>query len=110
MLHTTGTVHDGSTHRYRASKFDCDACALMKRCCPNKATLALDAGAWCRRGSSAHRLSNLARRQAETPFIGLSRFPELAQIIAGVRFADSIEVIPTQQATPLDRLRHPIQA
>jgi transposase len=35
VLHTTGTVHDGSMLRYRASKFDCDACALKMRCCPN---------------------------------------------------------------------------
>jgi transposase len=37
VLHTTGTVHDGSTLRYRASKFDCNACALKMRCCPNMA-------------------------------------------------------------------------
>jgi transposase len=37
ILHTTGTVHDGSMLRYRASKFDCDACALKMRCCPNMA-------------------------------------------------------------------------
>ncbi len=35
VLHTTGTVHDGNTLRYRASKFDCDICALKMRCCPN---------------------------------------------------------------------------
>jgi len=35
ILHTTGTVHDGSTIRYRASKFDCDVCALKMQCCPN---------------------------------------------------------------------------
>lgn len=29
VLHTTGTVHDGTMLRYRASKFDCDGC------CPN---------------------------------------------------------------------------
>src|SRR5437667_7157771 len=37
VLHTTGTVHDGSMVRYRASKFDCDVCALKKRSCPNMA-------------------------------------------------------------------------
>jgi transposase len=37
VLHTTGTVHDGNMLRYRASKFDCDACALKARCCPNMA-------------------------------------------------------------------------
>ena len=34
-LHTTGTVHDGNSLRYRASKFDCDVCALKTQCCPN---------------------------------------------------------------------------
>jgi transposase len=37
VLHTTGTVHDGNMLRYRASKFDCDACALKMRCCPKMA-------------------------------------------------------------------------
>jgi hypothetical protein len=35
ILHTTGRVHDGNTLRYRASKADCDVCALKMRCCPN---------------------------------------------------------------------------
>ena len=35
LLHTTGTVIDGGTLRYRASKRDCDACALKTQCCPN---------------------------------------------------------------------------
>jgi transposase len=35
LLHTTGTVHDGNTLRYRASKFDCSICALKMQCCPN---------------------------------------------------------------------------
>ena len=35
VLHTTGTVYDGNTLRYRASKFDCDVCALKMKCCPN---------------------------------------------------------------------------
>lgn len=35
LLHTTGTVHDGNTLRYRASKFDCDVCVLKMQCCPN---------------------------------------------------------------------------
>src|ERR1700749_3637241 len=35
-LTTTGTrVNDGDTLLYRASKADCDACALRSRCCPN---------------------------------------------------------------------------
>jgi len=35
LLYTTGTVYDGSTLRYRASKLDCDVCALKMRCCPH---------------------------------------------------------------------------
>src|SRR5271169_6698768 len=35
VLHTTGTVHDGKMLRYRASKYDCDVCALKMQCCPN---------------------------------------------------------------------------
>jgi Transposase DDE domain len=37
VLHTTGRVHDGNMLRYRASKFDCDACPMKMRCCPNMA-------------------------------------------------------------------------
>jgi hypothetical protein len=35
LLHTTGTVIEGSTLRYRASKRDCDLCAFKTRCCPH---------------------------------------------------------------------------
>jgi transposase len=35
VLHTTGTVYDGTLLRYRASKFDCDVCPLKTKCCPN---------------------------------------------------------------------------
>ena len=35
LLHTTGTVFEGSTLRYRASKLDCDVCAFKMKCCPN---------------------------------------------------------------------------
>ena len=36
MLTTKGTlVNDGATILYRASKYDCDACALKPNCCPN---------------------------------------------------------------------------
>src|SRR3954469_21046714 len=36
VLHTSGTVHDGRTLLYRASKLDCDFCALKMRCCPKE--------------------------------------------------------------------------
>jgi len=35
MLTSKGTlVNDGATLLYRASKYDCDVCALKPRCCP----------------------------------------------------------------------------
>jgi hypothetical protein len=39
VLHTTGTVHDGTMLRYRASKLDCDVCP---------ACLCLDVAVGCR--------------------------------------------------------------
>ena len=37
MLTTTGTlVNDGATMLYRASKHDCEGCALKHRCCPKE--------------------------------------------------------------------------
>src|SRR6202051_1070507 len=37
MLTTTGSrINDGSTQRYRASKYDCEACRLKPRCCPKE--------------------------------------------------------------------------
>jgi transposase len=36
MLTTTGSLLDGTTLRYRASKYDCQACRLKSRCCPKE--------------------------------------------------------------------------
>jgi transposase len=37
MLTTTGSpITDGATLRYRASKYDCQACRLKPRCCPKE--------------------------------------------------------------------------
>jgi IS5 family transposase len=37
MLTTTGSlINDGATLRYRASKYDCEACHLKPRCCPKE--------------------------------------------------------------------------
>lgn len=36
QLRTTGTVHDGKTLLYRASKLDCDPCPLKPQCCPKE--------------------------------------------------------------------------
>ena len=34
LLRTTGTVHDGRTLLYRASKLDCDVCPLKAQVLP----------------------------------------------------------------------------
>src|SRR6516162_281377 len=36
LLTTTGSLIDGGTLRYRASKYDCQACRLKPRCCPKE--------------------------------------------------------------------------
>jgi transposase len=36
LLRTSGTIHDGKTQLYRASKRDCDVCLLKMRCCPKE--------------------------------------------------------------------------
>src|SRR3954462_9340564 len=38
LLRTSGTVHDGRTLLYRASKLDCDVCPLKAQCCPRVQT------------------------------------------------------------------------
>src|SRR5215475_2751364 len=35
LFQTSGTVHDGRTLLYRASKRDCDACPIRAKCCTN---------------------------------------------------------------------------
>jgi transposase len=35
-LRTSGTLHEGKTLLYRASKLDCDRCSLKSRCCPKE--------------------------------------------------------------------------
>ncbi len=34
-MKTTGRLHSDNTYRYIASKYDCDACPLKPKCCPN---------------------------------------------------------------------------
>ena len=35
-LRTSGTIHEGTTLLYPASKLDCDQCVLKARCCPKE--------------------------------------------------------------------------
>ena len=35
-LRTSGTVHEGKTLLYRASKLDCDVCPFEPQCCPKE--------------------------------------------------------------------------
>src|SRR5258705_2862381 len=36
QLGASGTVHEGKTLLYRASKLDCDVCPLKPKCCPKE--------------------------------------------------------------------------
>ena len=36
LLGTSGTIHEGKTLLYRASKLDCDVCPLKLQCCPKE--------------------------------------------------------------------------
>jgi hypothetical protein len=57
MLTTTGSRVDGATLRYRASKYDCQACRLKPRCCPKEPVTDISAHCAARYkecGSSGH--------------------------------------------------------
>jgi hypothetical protein len=36
QIGTSGTVHEGKTLLYRASKLDCDVCPIKSQCCPKE--------------------------------------------------------------------------
>ena len=66
LLHSTGTVIDGGTLRFRASKRDCDVCALKMQCCPNTP------GRWIPRDLHED-ARDVARALAKTEAFGQSR-------------------------------------
>jgi len=88
-LRTRGTrVNDGATTLYRASKRDCDACALKARCCPKaparKVPRSIDEGARDMARdiarTDAWRASRRARKKIEMLFAHLKRILRLDRL------------------------------
>jgi hypothetical protein len=52
-LGTSGTVDEGKTLLYRASKLDCDLCPLKPQCCPKEPSRKIPPGTLA--GRSLHR-------------------------------------------------------
>ncbi len=70
LLRTSGTVHDGRTLLYRASKRDCDVCPIRAKCCTNADARKI---CWRRTRFSASSLALDLTSEARTPNINLSR-------------------------------------
>jgi transposase len=88
-LTTTGTrVNDGATLLYRASKIDCDACALKPRCCPKEAARKVPRSihegardmARAIAKSSEGRVSRRLRKKVEMLFAHLKRILRLDRL------------------------------
>ena len=89
MLTCKGTlVNDGATLLYRASKYDCDACALKPRCCPTaparKVPRSIHEGArdMARNiaKTEAYRTSRRQRKKVEMLFAHLKRILRLDRL------------------------------
>ena len=89
MLTCKGTlVNDGATLLYRASKYDCDACSLKPRCCPNapvrKVPRSIHEGARdmarAIAKSAAGRISRRHRKKVEMLFAHLKRILRLDRL------------------------------
>ena len=82
-LRTSGTVHEGTTLLYRASKFDCDRCSLKSRCCPKEpAQYSLAARDVARSlvGTQAFKQSRRDRKRIEMRFAHLKRILRLGRL------------------------------
>ena len=89
MLTCKGTlVNDGATLLYRASKYDCDACALKPRCCPTaparKVPRSIHEGARDMARdiakTEAYRTSRRQRKKVEMLFAHLKRILRLDRL------------------------------
>jgi transposase len=112
LLHTTGTVIDGGTLRYRASKIDCDVCALKLRCCPNTPARQIprdlheDARDVARAlvNTEAYEQSRRERKKVEMRFAHMKRILKLDRLrLRGLSGAKD-EVLLTATAQNLRRL------
>lgn len=112
LLHTTGTVIDGHTLRYRASKHDCDTCALKLRCSPNTPMRQIprdvheDARDVARAlaNTEAYEQSRRERKKVEMRFAHMKRILKLDRLrLRGLSGAKD-EVLLTATAQNLRRL------
>src|SRR6202047_2850752 len=87
-LGTSGTVHEGKTLLYRASKLDCDVCPLKPQCCPKDPARkiprdihehARDIARWFA-GTEGFEQSQRERKKIEMRFAHLKRILKLGRL------------------------------
>jgi transposase len=122
MLTCKGTlVNDGATLMYRASKYDCDACTLKPRCCPNaparKIPRSIHEGARNMARdiakTDAYLTSKRERKKIEMLFAHLKRILQLGRLrLRGPNGArDEFHLAATaQNLRKLAKLRTPVMA
>jgi len=122
MLACKGTlVNDGATLMYRASKYDCDACQLKPRCCPNaparKIPRSIHEGARNMARdiakTDAYLTSRRERKKIEMLFAHLKRILQLGRLrLRGPNGArDEFHLAATaQNLRKLAKLRAPVMA
>lgn len=87
-LGTSGTVHEGKTLLYRASKLDCDLCPLKPQCCPKEPSRKIprDVHEHARdvarsfAGTEGFAQSRLERKKIEMRFAHLKRILKLGRL------------------------------
>jgi transposase len=122
MLTCKGTlVNDGATLMYRASKYDCDACQLKPRCCPNAPARKIprsiheDARNMARdiAKTDAYLTSRRERKKIEMLFAHLKRILQLGRLRLrgpnGARDEFHLAAI-AQNLRKLAKLRAPVMA
>jgi len=118
QLRTSGTVHDGHTLFYRASKLDCGPCLLKPQCCPKEPQRRIprDVHEHARdlarsfAGTEAFEQSRRDRKRAEMRFAHLKRLLRLNRLrLRGPRGAQDEFVLGAiaQNLRRLAKLVHP---
>lgn len=112
QLRTSGTVHDGKTLLYRASKLDCDVCPLKQKCCPKEPARKIPRDIYERArdiarsfvGTEAFEQSRRDRKRIEMRFAHLKRILRLGRLrLRGPRGAQD-EFVLAAVAQNLKRL------
>jgi transposase len=112
QLGTRGTVHEGKTLLYRASKLDCDLCPLKPRCCPKEPSRKIprDIHEHARDvarsfvGTEAFERSRCERKKIEMRFAHLKRILRLGRLRLRGPFAAQDEFTLAAIAQNLRRL------